>query len=120
MHDDPHSRSLFDFVHPDHAWLPRSVRRFWNGVGLLLFFAPPFMGCTSGLGVVLGLSRLEEICPALAQGMALGVIALVKVCAIAFASLFVTADIYGRHELAHLIREDIYEMIEEHIVPLFR
>lgn len=120
MKNDLHSRSLFDFIDSSHAWLPRPVRLFWNSIGVLMFFAPPFMAFTSCLGMMLGLSRLEDICPALAQGIVLGVIALVKLCAIAFASLFVTADIYARHELASFIRKDIYEMIEEHIAPLFR
>ncbi|MFM0632175.1 hypothetical protein [Paraburkholderia xenovorans] len=120
MKNDLHSHSIFNFIDSDHAWLPHSVRLFWNSIGILMFFAPPFMAFMSCLGMVLGLSRLEDICPVLAQGIALGVIDLVKLCSVALTSLFLTADIYYRHELASFIRKDTYEMIEEHIVPLFR
>ncbi|BCZ85251.1 hypothetical protein [Paraburkholderia terrae] len=120
MHNDKHDESLFNFVHPEHAPLPRRVRIFWNSVAVLIFFAPPFMAVTSGLGVVLGLSSLQQICPALAHGFAQEAIGLVKLGAIALASLFLTVDFFERHELARLVRKDIYEMIEEHVMPLFR
>ncbi|CAN7744592.1 hypothetical protein LJR267_010484 [Paraburkholderia hospita] len=116
MHYDKHGESLFNFIHPDHARLPRPIRIFWNSLALLIFFAPPLMAVTSGLGMVLGLSSLQQICPPLAHGFAHDVIALVKLVAIALASLFLTVDFFERHELARLVRKDIYVMIEEHVI----
>jgi hypothetical protein len=120
MRNDKDSESLFNFIHPDHARLPRHVRIFWNSVAFLIFFAPPFMTVTSGLGMVLGLSAIQQICPALAQGFAHEAIALAKLGAIALASLFLMVDFFERHELARVVRKDIYEMIEKHVIPLFR
>ncbi|BCG05247.1 hypothetical protein PPGU19_098150 (plasmid) [Paraburkholderia sp. PGU19] len=120
MRNDKHGESLFTFIHPDHARLPRHIRMLWNSVALLIFFAPPFMAVTSGLGMVLGLSSLQQLCPPLAHGFAHEAIALVKLTAIALASLLLTVDFFERHELARLVRKDIYEMIEEHVIPLFR
>ncbi|OUL83266.1 hypothetical protein [Paraburkholderia hospita] len=119
MHNDRHGESLFNFIHPDHARLPRYVRIFWNSMAFLIFFAPPFMAVTSGLGMVLGLSAIQQISPSLAHGFAHEAIALVKLGAIALASLFLTVDFLERHELARVVRKDIYEMIEEHVIPLF-
>lgn len=119
MHNDKHGEFLFNFIHPDHARLPRHIRIFWNSIGLLIFFGPPFMAITSGLGMVLGLSALQQLCPALAHGFAHAVIALASFAAIAFASLFLTVDFFERHELARVVRKDIFEMIEEHVRPSF-
>lgn len=120
MRNGKQSDFLFNFIHPDHARLPRHVRIFWNSMGLLIFFVPPFMAITSGLGMVLGLSALQQMCPTLAHGFADDVVALVRFGAIAFASLFLTVDFFERHEFASIVRKDVYEMIEEHVRPSFR
>lgn len=112
MRTGKHSDSLFNFIHPDHAWLPRHIRIFWNSVAFFIFFAPPFMAVTSGLGMVLGLSSLQQIFTPLARGFAHEAIALARFGAIAFTSLFLTVDFFERHELARVVRKDIYDMIE--------
>ncbi|WP_109476940.1 hypothetical protein [Paraburkholderia sp. C35] len=120
MRTGKHSDSLLNFIHPDHACLPFYVRMFFNGVALLIFFAPPFMAITSGLGMVMGLSSLQQIFPALARGFAHEVITLARLGAIAFSSLLLTVDFFERHELARVVRKDIHDMIEEFVMPLFR
>ncbi|RFU44470.1 hypothetical protein [Paraburkholderia sp. DHOC27] len=120
MHNDQQQTPYFSFLHPDHACLPRSVKVFWNTAAVLLFFSPVIMACTSCLGVVLGLASLQGTFPALAQGIALGVIVAVKGIAIGFTSLFVTVAIYEREEFAQFVRDDLYDLIEEEIMPRYR
>jgi hypothetical protein len=120
MHNDQQHTSFFNFIHPDHAYLPRPVRIFWNTAAVLIFILPPFMACTSSLGIVLGLDGLQGACPALAQGLALVGLAMVKAGSIALAGLFVTVAFCERHGLAQLIRDDLYDTIEEDVIPLLR
>jgi hypothetical protein len=120
MHNDQQQTSFFNFIHPDHACLPRPVRMFWNTTAVLMFILPSFMACTSCLGIVLGLDGLQGACPALAQGLALGVIAVIKGSAVALTGLFVTIAFCERHTLAQLIRDDMYDTIEEDVIPLLR
>jgi hypothetical protein len=120
MHNDHQHTSFFNFIHPDHACLPRPVRAIWNTAAVLIFILPFVMACTSCLGIVLGLAGLQAACPVLAQGIALGVIAMVKAGAIALAGLFVTVAFCERHELAQFIRDELYDTIEEDVIPLLR
>ncbi|MFP3568682.1 hypothetical protein SB772_31715, partial [Paraburkholderia sp. SIMBA_030] len=60
MQNDQQQPSLFSFIHPDHACLPRPVRAFCNILATLMFFAPVFMSCTSCLGILLGLDAMWE------------------------------------------------------------
>jgi len=120
MQNDQQQTSLFSFIHPDHACLPRPVRAFWNTAAILMFLAPVFMACASCLGIVLGLASLQEACPALAHGIALGVVAMIKGGAIGFAALFLTVAFCEREQLAQLIRDDLYDMIEDEVMPLYR
>ncbi|MGF6931178.1 hypothetical protein OKW41_000317 [Paraburkholderia sp. UCT70] len=112
MHNDQ-QQSFFNFIHPDHASLPLPVRTFWNSAAVLLFISPYTMAFTSCLGVVLGLNQLQAAWPALTNGLPLGVIELLRDGAIAFAALFVTGAFFERNELAQLIRNDIYETLED-------
>ncbi|KAE8753869.1 hypothetical protein FSO04_42740 [Paraburkholderia madseniana] len=120
MHNAQQQTSFFSFIHPDHACLPRPVRAFWNTAAVLMFFGPVFMACTSCLGVVLGLASLQEAYPALAEGIALGVIATVKGIAVGFTGLFVTVAIYEREQFAQFVRDDLYNLIEDEVMPLYR
>jgi hypothetical protein len=120
MHNDQQQTSFFSFIHSDHACLPSSVKAFWNTAAVLMFFSPVFMACTSCLGIVLGLTSLQGIYPALAQGVALGAIATVKGTAIGFTSLFVTVAIYERDQFAQFVRDDLYDLIEDEVMPLYR
>jgi hypothetical protein len=49
MYNDQQQTSMFSFIHPDHASLPRSVRAFCNTVATLTLFAPVFMACLRAL-----------------------------------------------------------------------
>jgi hypothetical protein len=120
MYNDQQQTSLFSFIHPDHACLPRPVRAFCNTIATLMFFTPVFMASTSCLGILLGLAGLQEIYPALAQGIALGVIDMIKGGAIGFTALLLTVAFYEREQLAQLIRDDLYRSIEDEIMPLYR
>jgi hypothetical protein len=120
MRNDQQQTSLFTFIHPDHACLPRSVKAFWNTAAVLMLFAPVFMACTSCLGIVLGLTNLQEAHPVMAHGIALGMIATVKGVAIGFTSLFLTVAFYEREEFVQLVRNDLYDLIEDEVMPLYR
>jgi hypothetical protein len=120
MQNDQQQTSLFSFIHPDHACLPSPVRAFCNIVATLLLFSPVFMACTSCLGILLGLAGLQEACKALAHGIALGVIDMIKGCAIGFTALLLTRNFFEREQFAQFIRDDLYHMIEDEIMPLFR
>jgi hypothetical protein len=120
MYNDQQQTSLFSFIHPDHACLPRPVRAFCNTVATLMFFTPVFMACTSCLGILLGLAGLQEAYPALAQGIALGAIDMIKGGAIAFTALLLTVALFEREQLAQLIRDDLYQMIEDEIMSRYR
>jgi hypothetical protein len=120
MQNDQQQTSLFSFIHPDHACLPSPVRAFCNTVATLLLFVPVFMACTSCLGILLGLAGLQAACPALAHGIALGVIDMIKGGAIGFTALLLTRDFFEREQFAQFIRDDLYHMIENEIMPLFR
>jgi hypothetical protein len=120
MHNDQQQTSFFSFIHADHACLPRSVKAFWNTAAVLMLFAPVFIACTSCLGIVLGLASLQEAYPALAQGIALGAIVTVKGVAVGFTSLFLTIAFYERKEFARFIRDDLYDLIEDEVMPLYR
>ncbi|MFM0375783.1 hypothetical protein PQQ72_02010 [Paraburkholderia strydomiana] len=111
MHNDQ-QQSFFNFIHPDHASLPFPVRTFWNSAAVLLFISPYTMAFTSCLGVVLGLDQLQAAWPALTRGLPLGVIELLRDGAIAVSALFLTGAFLERNELAQLIRNDIYETLE--------
>ncbi|MGT2469598.1 hypothetical protein [Paraburkholderia terrae] len=112
MHNDQ-QQSFFNFIHPDHASLPLPVRTFWNSAAVLLFISPYTMAFTSCLGVVLGLNQLQAASPGLTHGFPLGIIELWRAGAIAFTGLFVTVAFFERHELAQLIRNDIYQTLED-------
>jgi hypothetical protein len=120
MQNNQQHTSLFSFIHPDHACLPSPVRAFCNTVATLLLFAPVFMACTSCLGVLLGLAGLQAACPALAQGFALGVIDMIEGGAIGFTALLLTRDFFELQQFAQFIREDLYHMIKDEIIPLYR
>lgn len=120
MQNDQQQTSLFSFIHPDHACLPRPVRAFCNTVAALLLFAPVFMACTSCLGILLGLAGLQETYPALAHGIALGVIDMIKGGEIGFTALLLTAAFFEREQFAQFLRDDLYRMIEDEIMPLCR
>jgi hypothetical protein len=120
MYNDQQQTSLFSFIHPDHACLPRPVRAFCNTVATLMFFTPVFMACSSCSGIVLGLVGLQEACPALAQGIALGVIDMIKGGAIGLTALLLTVAFYEREQFAQFIRDDLYQMIEDEIMPRYR
>jgi hypothetical protein len=120
MQNDQQQTSLFSFVHPDHACLPSPVRAFCNTVATLLLFAPAFMACTSCLGIVLGLAGVQEAYPVLAHGIALGVINMIKGGAIGFTALLLTAAFFEREQFAQFIRDDLYHMIENEVMPLYR
>ena len=120
MFNDQQQTPLFSFIHPDHACLPRPVRAFCNTVATMIFLTPAFMACTSCLGILLGLAGLQEAYPALAQGIALGVIDMIKGGTIGFTALLLTVVFYEREQLAQLTREDLYHMIEDEIMRLYR
>ncbi|MFM0125799.1 hypothetical protein P0D73_44445 [Paraburkholderia sp. RL18-101-BIB-B] len=120
MQNHQQQPSLFSFIHPDHACLPRPVRAFCNTLATLMFFAPVFMSCTSCLGILLGLGGLQDACPALAHGFALGVIDMIKGCSIGFTALLLTAVFFERAQFAQFIRDDLYSMIEDEIMPMYR
>jgi hypothetical protein len=120
MHNDQQQTSFFSFIHPDHACLPRPVKAFWNTAAVLMFFSPVFMACTSCLGIVLGLASLQEAYPALAQGIALGVIATVKGVSVGFTSLFLAVVFCDREEFAQFVRDDLHKLIEDEVMPLYR
>jgi hypothetical protein len=120
MRNDHQHTSLFNFIHPDHAGLPRPVRVFWNTTAVLVFILPSVMACTACLGIVLGLAGLQTAYPVLAQGLALVVIAMVKAGAVALAGLFITMAFCERHELAQIIRDELYDTIEEDVIPRLR
>ncbi|NPT54208.1 hypothetical protein [Paraburkholderia elongata] len=120
MKNDQQQTSLFSFIHPDHACLPRPVRAFCNTIATLMLFTPVFMACISCLGILLGLAGLQEACPALAHGIALGVIDMIKGGAIGFTALLLTAAFFEREQFARFIRDDLYHMIEDEIMPLYR
>jgi hypothetical protein len=119
MFNDQQQTPLFSFIHPDHACLPRPVRAFCNTVATLMFFIP-VMACTSCLGILLGLAGLQEAYPALAQGIALGAINVIKGGAIAFTALLLTVALFEHEQLAQLIRDDLHQMIEDEIMPRYR
>jgi hypothetical protein len=120
MYNDQQQTPLLSFIHPDHAGLPRSVRAFCNTVATLTLFAPVFMACTSCLGILLGLAGLQEAYPALAQGIALGIVDMIKGGAIAFTALLLTVAFYEREQFAQFIRDDLYRMVEDEIMPRYR
>jgi hypothetical protein len=120
MQNDQQQTSLFSFIHPDHACLPRPVRAFCNTIATLMFFTPVFIACSSCSGIVLGLAGLQEACPALAQGIALGVIDMIKGGAIGLTALLLTVAFYEREQFAQFIRDDLYQMIEDEIMPRYR
>jgi hypothetical protein len=72
MQNDQQQTSLFSFIHPDHACLPLPVRAFFNTAATLIFLAPALMASTSCLGILLGLTGLQEAFPTLSQGIAQG------------------------------------------------
>ena len=78
------------------------------------------MSCTSCLGILLGLGGLQDAHPALAHGFALGVIDMIKGCSIGFTVLLLTAVFFERAQFAQFIRDDLYHMIENEIMSLFR
>ena len=120
MHSDQNCSSFFNFIHPDHATLPRPIRAFWNTVGVLAFTTPFVMACTSCLGIVLGLAGLQATFPVLLQGAAIVVIAMLKGGATALTGLFLTVGYCERHGLSKSIRDDLYDAIEKDVVPNFR
>jgi hypothetical protein len=120
MQNDQQQTSLFSFIHPDHACLPLPVRAFFNTAATLIFLAPALMASTSCLGILLGLTGLQEAFPTLSQGIALGLIDVIKGCTIGFTALLLTVVFYEREQLAQLTREDMYRTIEEQIMPMFR
>jgi len=120
MYNDQQQTSLFSFIHSDHAGIPRPVRAFCNIVAILTFFTPAFLACTSCLGILLGLAGLREVYPALAQGIALGVIDMIKGGAIGFTALLLTVAFYEREQFAQFIRDELYQMIEDEIMPRYR
>jgi len=120
MFNDQQQTPLFSFIHPDHACLPRPIRAFCNAVATLVFVTPVFMACTSCLGILLGLAGLQEAYPALAQGIALGIVDMIKGGAIAFTALLLTVAFYEREQFAQFIRDDLYQMVEDEIMPRYR
>lgn len=89
-------------------------------MAILIFTLPTFLACISCRGIVLGLYELQEADPALAQGLALAVVAMIKAGSVAFAGLFITVLFWERHELAQHIRNEVYEAIEEDIISPLR
>jgi hypothetical protein len=120
MQNDQQKTSLFSFIHPDHACLPRSVKAFCNTVATLVLVTPVFMACSSCFGIVLGLAGLQEAYPALAQGIALGLIDMIKGDTIAITGLLLTVALYEREQFAQFIRDDLYQMIQDEIMPRYR
>jgi hypothetical protein len=120
MLNDQQPTSLFNFIHRDHECLPRSIRLFWNTLAAIVFIAPFFIVCTSCLGVVLGLDDLQAAYPVLAHGYALGIIAMIKGGAIGLTSLLLTMATIDHQKLAQHVRDQVYETIEDEVMPFYR
>lgn len=118
MHSDQQHTPLFNFIHPDHAYLSRPAQVFWNIIGLLLFILLPGGACILCLGMLLGLAALQAAWPALAHGTPLALIAVVEGGAIVFVGDFIVGMVCVRHELAQVVRDHVYEAIED--MPRFR
>jgi hypothetical protein len=119
MHNDQKTGSFFNFIHPDHECLPRTVRVLFNAAAVAMFFAPVVIASASCLGIVLGLSRLQDALPLLAQGLALTVIAMIKGNTVALTGLLVTAAYCERELFAQFIRDDLYDTIKKDVMPRF-
>jgi hypothetical protein len=95
-----------------------SSQGIFQHCGHIDFFSPGSYG--QHLGILLGLTGLQEAFPTLSQGIALGLIDVIKGCTIGFTALLLTVVFYEREQLAQLTREDMYRTIEEQIMPMFR
>jgi hypothetical protein len=109
-----------NFIAPEHACLPRHVKAFWNIAAIAIFMMAFVLPLTSCLGVVLGLSALQDAFPAFAQGFALVAIAIVKSSTIGLSGGFLTVAFCERHHLAKVSRDHLYEIIEEEVMPMYR
>jgi hypothetical protein len=117
MQSDKKTASRFRFIHPDHASLPVHVRIFWNTVAMGMLILPFVMPATLAIGVVLGLSALQDNFPALGTGIALLAITAVKATTVSVACMCSAVAFSWRARLSEIARDELYQTIQNDVLP---